>query len=161
MKKPIETLTNFRVRDVMRSEVVTLRDVDTMGHAASVLSSYGITGAPVVDSDGKCVGVLSSSDFVSREIASPNLTTPANLAFESMYIKKTFAPAETIEASQVGAYMSMDVHTVTANETMLKAARMLCEERIHRLVVVDVQARPVGILSSLDIVACLVVAVEE
>ena len=56
MKNPVETLTRFTVRDVMRADVVTVRVTDTMGHAASVLNSYGITGAPVVDDAGVCVG---------------------------------------------------------------------------------------------------------
>ena len=139
----------------MRSEVVTVRDVDTMGHAASVLRSFGITGAPVVDANGKCVGVLSGSDFVDREVSSAGNST------ESTHGKETLDPPETIETNQVKAYMSPDVHTIKADEGMLAAARLLCDERIHRLVVVDGQHHPVGILSSLDIVACLVVAIEE
>ena len=161
MKNPIKTLTQFRVRDVMRGDVVTLGAKDTMARAASVLSSYGITGAPVVDDDGVCVGVLSSSDFVNREVVGDDVPTAAMLAFDSMYIKKTFAPPEQIEGNLVERYMTRDVQTVHVNEPMLKAARLLCEERIHRLVVVDKQDRPVGVISSLDIVACTVVAIEE
>lgn len=145
----------------MRSDVVTLRDNETMLRAAGLLHSYGITGAPVVDKDGKCVGVISSSDFVSREIASGDNPTSAALAFDNMYIKKAFAPPQVIENNQVDAYMTPDVKTIGSNAPLTKAARLLCEERIHRLVVVDDQDRPIGILSSLDVVACLVVALEE
>jgi len=161
MKNPVETLTRFTVRDVMRADVVTVRVTDTMGHAASVLNSYGITGAPVVDDAGVCVGVLSSSDFVIREIASAGIPTAASLAFEAMTIKNSFAPPEAIEGNLVEAYMTTDVHTIAADAPMLRAARLLCEERIHRLVVVDPTGRPVGIVSSLDMVACMVVAIEE
>ena len=35
------------------------------------------------------------------------------------------------------------------------------QQQIHRVVVVDEQQRPVGILSSLDLVACMVVAIED
>lgn len=161
MKNPGKTLTAFRVRDVMRSEVVTLNSKDTMDHAASVLHSYGITGAPVVDDQGECVGVLSSSDFVSREILSASVPAAATLAFDSMYIKKTFSPPESIEHNTVEAYMTRDVQTVKAGDPMLTAARLMCEECIHRVFVVDDQKRPVGVLSSLDIVACTVVAIEE
>lgn len=161
MKNPVGTLTAFRIRDVMRGDVVTVRTKDTMLHAASVLQSYGITGAPVVNDDGECVGVISSSDFVGREIASTNIPSATALAFDSMYIKKTFSPPEQVEANLVEAYMTTDVKTVNVNDPMMLAARKLCEERIHRLVVVDKQNRPVGVVSSLDIVACLVVAIEE
>lgn len=161
MKNPVGTLTTFRIRDVMRGDVVTVRAKDTMRHAASVLQSYGITGAPVVNDDGECVGVISSSDFVGREIASASIPNATSLGFDSMYIKKTFSPPEQVEANLVEAYMTTAVQTVSVNDPMLLAARKLCEERIHRLVVVDKQNRPVGVISSLDIVACLVVAIEE
>lgn len=161
MKNPVRTLTAFRVRDLMRGDVVTVRAKDTMRHAASVLQSYGITGAPVVNDSGECVGVISASDFVGREIASAGTPDATKLAFDSMYIKKTFSPPEQIEANLVEAYMTSEVHSVGVNDPMLVAARKLCEERVHRLVVVDEQYRPLGVVSSLDIVACTVVAMEE
>jgi len=161
MKNPLETLLRFRVRDVMRNEVVTVQDTDTMRHAAALLHSYGITGAPVVDVEGKCVGVLSSSDFVNKELTEASVSTSETMAFEKMYIAKPYAAPEAIAAHQVGAYMAPLVHTVKSDDAMMKAARLLCEESIHRLIVVDNEYRPIGILSSLDIVACLVVAIEE
>ena len=161
MKNPVGTLTGFRSRDVMRGDVVTVRAKDTMRQAASVLQSYGITGAPVVNDEGECVGVISSSDFVGREIASATIPSATALAFDSMYIKKTFSPPEQVEANLVETYMTKEVETVGVDDPMMKSARKLCEERIHRLVVVDKQNRPVGVISSLDIVACLVVAIEE
>ena len=161
MNDPVQTLTQFRVRDIMRGDVVTLRAKDSMQHAASVFHSYGITGAPVVDDDGVCVGVLSTSDFVNREIVAASIPAAATLAFDSMYVKKTYAPAERIEGNVVETYMTPDVCSIYVNDSMLKAARMLCEEHVHRLVVVDGQHRPVGVVSSLDIVACTVVAIEE
>lgn len=161
MKHPLETLSRFRVRDVMRNEVVTVRDQDTMLHAAAVLHSYGITGAPVVDSEGRCVGVLSSSDFVNKELTTASISDAGGSAGGSMYMIKSDTPPEDIASHLVEAYMDPLVHTVMPDETMLKAARLLCEERIHRLIVVDNANRPAGILSSLDIVACMVVAIEE
>ena len=161
MKNPVGILTAFRIRDVMRGDVVTVRSKDTMGHAASVLQSYGISGAPVVNDDGVCVGVISASDFVSREVASANPPNVTSFAFDSMYVKKTINVPPQIEANLVEDYMSTEVLTIGVNDPMMEAARTLCEERVHRLVVTDKQNRPVGVISSLDIVACLVVAVEE
>ena len=161
MKNPIELISKFRVCDVMRGDVVTLRTDQTMSHAASVLHSYGVTGAPVVDEEGQCVGVLSATDFVDRETTASSIPALAALAFDSMYIKKTFSPPESIESNIVKAYMTTDVITADANTPLIKAARMLCEERIHRLIVVDEQNRPLGVVSSLDIVASMVVAIEE
>jgi len=161
MKDPVGILTDFRVRDVMRGDVVTVRAKDTMRHAASVLQSYGITGAPVVNDEGECVGVISSSDFLGREVASVSAPSATALTFDSMYIKKTFTVPEPIETNLVDAFMTTDVHTVRKKDPMMKAARKLCEERIHRLIVLDKQNRPVGVIGSLDIVACTVVAIEE
>jgi CBS domain-containing protein len=60
--KPLLTLT---AADLMTSPVQTIRQETSLREAAGMLSGSHISGAPVVDADGRCVGVLSSSDFVT------------------------------------------------------------------------------------------------
>ena len=65
----IEKLLKLRVTDVMVSDVVTVTANSTMSEAADVLSERQVTGAPVVDQQGRCIGVLSGSDYVLRRAA--------------------------------------------------------------------------------------------
>lgn len=50
--------------DLMTQEVVVLREKMPLREAARLLIQRGISGAPVVDDVGRCVGVLSTTDFV-------------------------------------------------------------------------------------------------
>lgn len=60
--RPFLSLT---AKDLMNGEVTTIpRDV-RMQAAARWLSQMHVSGAPVVDDQGRCVGVLSSNDFVA------------------------------------------------------------------------------------------------
>jgi CBS-domain-containing membrane protein len=60
--KPFLALT---AADVMTAAVTTIPQETALRKAALLLWRSAISGAPVVDQDGACVGVLSSSDFVT------------------------------------------------------------------------------------------------
>src|ERR1700757_592007 len=56
-----------RVQEVMSSPVSTLRPDDTVEHAADVLAAQNIGSLPVVDTDGKLLGMLRDSDLIASE----------------------------------------------------------------------------------------------
>jgi CBS domain-containing protein len=51
--------------DLMTMPAITITQDASIQEAARLFSVSHITGAPVVDGEGRCVGVLSSSDFVT------------------------------------------------------------------------------------------------
>jgi CBS domain-containing protein len=58
---PLPALT---AQDVMSREVVTIPRQMSLGDAARLLRSASVSAAPVVDEQGRCVGVLSAADFL-------------------------------------------------------------------------------------------------
>ena len=52
------------VREVMTPDVVTLRSDQPVAEAADVLAGKQIGAAPVVDADGKLVGIVARGDLV-------------------------------------------------------------------------------------------------
>jgi predicted transcriptional regulator len=68
---------------------------------------------------------------------------------------------DTIAQDRVREHMSPAVQTVHESATLINAARVMCREHIHRLVIIDQDERPVGVVSSLDLVAAMIAAVEE
>src|SRR5260370_6794938 len=60
-KKPLLSLT---AADLMSEMVTAIRRHMSLQGAAHVLPQFGISGAPVVDEHGRCIGVLSANDFV-------------------------------------------------------------------------------------------------
>ncbi len=163
MNSAIERLLHLRVADVMTRNVVQVRADESMDKAAELLNQHDISGAPVVDELGRCVGVISGSDFVLRERDRVGAEV-ASGRVERVFVQD--APGrpyhvEDIAGDRVSEHMSADVQTVAANASLMDAARIMCSEHIHRVVVLDRDKRPAGLVSSLDVVAAMVHAIEE
>ena len=123
-----------------------------------------ISGVIVVNEQGRCVGVLSATDFVKREYRDGGSR------------QGSFDPREhelmhtgiggSLEISDTGhdhveANMSSAVQSIRADSPLLSAAKMMALEHIHRLPVLDEGGHPIGLLSSTDILAAVVNAHEE
>ncbi|MBQ17699.1 MAG: hypothetical protein CMJ65_11285 [Planctomycetaceae bacterium] len=149
MNSAIERLLSLRVGDMMTPAPIRLSQSQTMQEAASLLVEHDISGAPVVDDRGVCAGVLTTTDFVQREFL---VATPSG--------GSSMGSAEG-RPDLVGDCMTSFVHSVQENATMMVAARVMCDEHIHRIVVLDELGRPVGVVTALDVVAALKYAIEE
>ena len=59
-------MQNKTAGEVMTRDVIVLTPEMTLREAAELLATKAISGAPVVDEDGKVVGMLSESDLISE-----------------------------------------------------------------------------------------------
>jgi CBS domain-containing protein len=140
MNSAIERLLSLRVVDIMTRYVVTVSRDQKLSDAARLLIESNVTGAPVVDAEGRCVGILSATDFLRH-----HSQADGKLASDSL----------------VHEHMSPNVQTISESETLTHAARRLCAGHIHRLPVVAANEQVVGWVSSLDLVAAMIHAIEE
>jgi len=62
---------------------------------------------------------------------------------------------ERFKENSVRQHMHSAVQTVSADTSVIKAAKIMIGEHIHRLVVLDETSRPVGMASSLDLLKAL------
>ena len=156
MSLVLERLRMLKVRDLMCRNVIEVSANQTMSEAAKAFALSGVSSAPVIDEQGRCVGMLSAADFIKRdcpqhsEAAGYELTThgpDAGFAIES-------------PSDMVSGYMSGAVQSTSADDSLLHIARAMCGEHIHHLPVLEGE-RPVGVVSTMDIVAALVNAVDE
>lgn len=161
MPVALDRLRSLRVRDVMNRHVVCVSATQAMNLAAAAFVAHGISGAPVVDEQGRCVGVISAADFVCREGAAEKDGTAA--AGPAVVRREPHGPWEIQEVrpDRVSAHMSPAVQSVAAEAPLVEAARIMCAQHVHRLPVLDAQGRPEGMVTSLDVVAAVVQAVDE
>ena len=145
--KPFRTLT---AADLMSTHVLTIPQDTSLREAARLLTGLNVSGAPVVDGYGCCLGVLSSSDFVTwaceregkKEVTSfiapwgevINLDEAAN--------------------NEIRHYMTTQPITVTPNVLIGEMAQKMVDAHIHRLLVVE-HGKPCGIVTSTDILAAV------
>ncbi|HUS39979.1 MAG: CBS domain-containing protein [Pirellulales bacterium] len=160
MNSALERLLSLRVGDVMSKNVVRIPHNDTMAAAAEVLDRNDVSGAPVVDEEGRCMGVISNSDFVLRTTRSAAIADDVKEVFVQDAPGEAYH-LESINQDQVRHHMTDFVESISPDTSILDAARAMCKEHIHRLVVLDAKKRPVGLVSSLDLVAAMVSAIEE
>jgi CBS domain-containing protein len=113
----------LRVAEIMNGELFSVGREDEVDMVLRAILLLGINGVPVLDEDGKPLGLVSVRDLVADK------------------------PGTT-----VGERMTQPPATVTADARIAAAARILAGTRYHRLVVVDSAGRAVGMVSSVDMV---------
>ena len=62
-------LSNIKIRNVMAKQLITIPNDYTVEETADILLSHKISGAPVVDPQGKLVGVITKNDLFRALIA--------------------------------------------------------------------------------------------
>lgn len=144
------------VRDVMQTEVVTLRADMSARDAERVLAEHRIGGAPVVDEAGRVLGVLSQSDLVRLDAAPPS-TGATGAFFSDVEDYRDLAALPAGESLiPVTRVMSTEVLSVAPDTSARDAAHRMREHRVHRLLVVEDGVLR-GVVSALD----LLIAVDE
>lgn len=106
-------------KDIMMRKLVKLRPDMTIVDAARLLIRKGISGAPVVDHEGKLLGFLSELD-VLRIVASDD-----------------FSDEDFEESSPVSDFMTSYVHTIPPHMGIFSIAHLFVQHRIRRIPVVE------------------------
>lgn len=131
----MEDRRTLQVADVMTIDPVTVAMDASIETAERLLRANHISGLPVLGVDGGLVGVISQTDLIlagSPSIEAALRNRPSGL--------------------RVGELMSSPAITVPMTASIHEAACQMHEARVHRLVAVDDNGHPVGVLSAMDFV---------
>lgn len=160
----VDRLQRLRVADVMSRRMTTIGANETLCQAAVQLAGHHVSGAPVVDETGHCVGVLTSNDFV-RHIAEQAEGEAQGWRGGEFRLeranKNSPLQVRSCERDQVRDHMSSAVQTISEDATLLAAAHEMCQSHIHHLLVLSSTGSPVGMVTTLDVVAALLQIVDE
>lgn len=143
----------MKVKEVMVREVVTLSPHDSIKKAMDILFKMQISGLPVVDGEGKLVGMFTEKSILSR--AYPAYIEKIGgfvYADDPKSVKSKFAELESLRVEQL---MRREVFTTTEDSSLSEAAHVMLVERARRLPVVDLKYKVVGIIARCDIVKAL------
>ncbi len=157
-------LQSTPVADIMSRDVVAISANADMSKAARVLFEHGISGAPVIDEKGKCVGVLSLTDFARRDLSIATAGRLPPIGNEFLLQRDAGSGTVHIEHTAQGyvrQHMSEAVQSIGSEQPLLDAARYMHREKIHRLIVLDEASCPVGVISTLDLLGAFVSFSEE
>lgn len=113
---------NTKVDELMSATVVTAEPHQSVEHIRQLMERNNISSVPVVDSDGKPVGIISATDL-----------------------------AHDLKAgSPISSVMTEKVYVVPKYEDVSIAARVMRNHKIHHVVVTH-EKKVVGILSAFDL----------
>jgi CBS domain-containing protein len=138
--------------DIMRKHVITIRDTDTLQELTRLLLDNKITGAPVLDKDGRLVGVVSQTDLVrrSREDGEPRQPAAFHRGETDQWLGSKGFEVETPEYARVRDVMTPAVPSADASTPVEELARCMAAKHIHRLVITR-GGKLAGIVTSIDI----------
>jgi diguanylate cyclase (GGDEF)-like protein/PAS domain S-box-containing protein len=122
------SISALRMGDVMSSDPLAVEEGMDFHDAYRLMTERSFRHLLVVDSDGQLKGLVSEADFLHH------------MGMEYL-----------VELKTVESTMSRHVFTLSPNETLVKAVRLMAERHIS-CVVVCVEEKPVGILTERDIV---------
>jgi CBS domain-containing protein len=148
----------MRAKDVMSVKVVAISCKATVLEAAKLMLDRGFSGLPVVNDEGRLVGIVTESDLLRRtEIGTelhPEIRSPGSPICEfewyCEYLKSHGGYVEDI--------MTPDVVRVFENTPLVEVAGLLELKRIKRVPVMA-NDKVIGIVSRADFLRTLVSAV--
>ncbi|MEA5501215.1 CBS domain-containing protein [Limnoraphis robusta] len=143
------------VADVMTSKPILAKPDMPLKEAIQILAEHQISGLPVVNDAGKLVGIISETDIIWQESGvtpPPYITILDSVIYlenPSRYEKELHkALGQTVEEVMTTGQIA----TITPNQSLSEAARLLNEKRVHQLPVLDEGGNVIGILTCGDII---------
>jgi CBS domain-containing protein len=146
------------VRQIMSSPAITLSAESTVEEAVGVLVSNNIGGAPVVDADGKLVGLVDDDDLI---ISEARLHAPTTIEILGAYIplpgdlRRFNDEVRQALGRTVGEVMDNRPPTLRDDATVEDAATLLHDHSVSRLPVLDSDGKVVGVVTSGDLLKAL------
>lgn len=195
--------TTLTARYLMNPNVISVPEQTALREAARLLLLHQISGMPVVEAGGVCIGVISTTDLlrwaaqrtgrsepmplerplscifqIKDRVANGAERTLCTLPLDTCPLQRkegradggqsvicsqphsVLADWQVVEVEQlptesVRQFMTADPLTVPADTPLAELARKMIDGHLHRLIVVDAQGRPIGVVSSTDILACV------
>ena len=140
---------NALVKDVMTTQVVWVEHDTPFAAIAASLRQFRVSAFPVLDADGHVIGVVSESDLLAKlaldggEGRMPGMITGILRQHEM----------EKARATTAEDLMTSPAATVSPDDTVEHAARLMYTRRVKRLPVIDEDNHLAGIVSRADVLA--------
>lgn len=136
----------WTVADVMTTDVVTVNEETPYREIVDLLTTRGISAVPVVDGDGRVLGVVSEADLLHKIETEGN--PEGRRVFEGRRRRARRTKATAVVARDL---MTAPAVTVLPGTLIPSAARRMDAEHVKRLPVTNDLGRLVGIVTRSDL----------
>jgi len=127
--RPAYTIDDIRTGELMSRDVITVYPEDRVGYAARLMRDYDCGALPVVDQEGRLIGMITDRDISMRLVA--NEADTHNTAVADCMTDGAFA--------------------CHAEDSVRECMRQMSRHRIRRLPIINDWGHVVGIVSQGDL----------
>jgi CBS domain-containing protein len=131
----------MKVREMMKTTLITADADTTLASAIATLAESHVSALPVLDSHGRLIGVLSTTDVLQAEADCASPESRERL-FEETLVRDIMTPRPAV---------------IEPDAEIREAAQQMLYLEVHRLFVED-EGRLAGVISQTDIVRAVAVA---
>ena len=144
--------------DLMNPEVLTVQTDMTVRELASFLIDNEISGAPVADTEGRLVGVVSLADIAAAATGEDRSGEEGSGYFGRAWddsLDEEDVEDLPLDGMRVADIMTPQVYSVKEDATVSEIASLMLKGHLHRLLVTR-EDRAVGIITTSDLLGLLV-----
>lgn len=143
-------------KEIMTKEVITVGPDTPVPEIARILAANNISGVPVVDDNGKVIGIVSEADLLIKH---EKTKVPYRLALFGLWVVPDEAIAEAYKSARrdttAADVMTRNVITFNEEDEVDKIAEVMVRKKINRVPILS-DGKLVGIVSRGDILRAIV-----
>lgn len=145
------------VKDIMKTDIISVSPETEITYATKLLLENHINGVPVIDKNGKLVGIICQSDVIAQQ---KKLPIPSFFSFLDGFIslssmKNLEKEVKKISAIAVSQAMTPNPVTVRPDTVIEVVAALMVDSNYHTIPVVE-GGKLVGIVGKEDVLRTLV-----
>jgi CBS domain-containing membrane protein len=149
-RQAVERLSrSLTAAQIMTREVAYVHPDTPLTEVAAIMGRRGVSGVPVLDGDGKVVGIISEKDFLRHMGVAE---TKNFMTLVAGCLKTKGCVALPIKKQNAAHIMVSPAITVGPDTPVKDVAALFTEKNINRVAVADAAGRLLGIVSRGDIV---------
>lgn len=141
-------------QEVMNRQVTTVRPEQTIREAARLMLDTGLRRLPVVEPDGRLIGMLSRADLLQVVTTSPLMSPQASSGTQPL--RPNELPASTpLQEQPIADFVNTEVTTVREQTSFTEVIDALILSPLKRVIVINDQEHVQGIISDVDVLASI------
>ena len=143
----------LKAKDVMTRDVVMVQEGMSIDELGRTFIEKKISGAPVIDSKGTLIGIVTENDLI-RKNARLHIPTVLRIFDAIIPLGKPDSVEEEIKrisASTVGEICTKEVLSVSPDASIQDVSSIMYEKGVHLVPVLEA-GRIVGIIGKIDII---------
>jgi CBS domain-containing protein len=145
----------MKAEDVMTANPLSLREEATVGEAVAFLRAQGLSGAPVIDSAGRPVGVVGRTELLRHALHQASQRSlvyggddGASLMSDGLEDRLTSA---AMGQAIVREIMTPAIVAVPRGTPLAQVVEKMLARRVHRVFVIDKTGALIGVIGSDDV----------